>query len=359
MDFPNQLSGQLSGVEGNKEERYLLSANGDERTALPYAHVLVTGGAGFVGSHVCNALLRRGCKVTIFDAFLDFVQAKPLSSYVDLDRAGAAGRDRICVLRNDLRDRGAVREALERSRPDGIVHLAALPLVTVARHAPRLAVAINVDGTRNLLEEMVVPGTVRRLLFLSSSTVYGEFLYRPADEDHPTNPVDIYGRTKLIGEQLTQLYCPALGIDYVIIRSTAVYGSGDRNRRVVQLFIEQALSGGSLTVDDDGSEHLDFTYVKDLAAGIVLALFEEGARNNTFNLSRGEERSILELATVIQHLIPGAGIVHRSVRHSRPSRGTLNIAKARSVLGYRPCFSLEDGIADYLSLLKPQLKEAR
>jgi nucleoside-diphosphate-sugar epimerase len=337
----------------------VVGKNRDGRSAPLRSRVLVTGGAGFVGSHVCDALLACDCEVTIFDAFLDFTRAESLLPNGPVARAAPAAHDRVLVLRGDLRDRRAVHEALKRSRPDAVVHLAALPLMTAARDDPRLAVAINVDGTRNLLEEIITPGTVRRFLFLSSSTVYGDFLYRPVGEDHPTNPTDVYGRTKLIGEQLTRLFCSALGIDHVVIRSTAVYGLGDRNRRVVQLFLEQARGGHSLTIDNDGSERLDFTYVKDLAGGIALALFAEGARNEIFNLSCGEERSILDLATLIQRLIPAARIVHRPVERSRPSRGKLGIDKARSLLGYCPRFSLEDGIADYLSLLDPQLAEAR
>ena len=178
-----------------------------------------------------------------------------------------------------------------------MIHLAALPLLTAARDNPDLTVAINVDGTRNLLEELAAPGTVRRFVYLSSSSVYGHFRYRPVDEGHPTDPTEVYGRTKLIGEQLTRLFCSATGVEYVVLRPSAVYGPGDRHRRVVQLFLEQALAGQPLPIDGDGSECLDFTYVKDLAAGIALAV-SEGAGNETFNLSRSEERSILDLAEV-------------------------------------------------------------
>jgi nucleoside-diphosphate-sugar epimerase len=310
----------------------------------PVRRVLVTGGAGFVGRHVCRALADYGREVVVLDALLRF----PPTGGEAPAPASAPSPEAAALIRADLRDREAVREALGRLRPDAVVHLAALPLVGAD---PRLAVAVNVDGTRNLLEELGTPGTVRRFLFASSSTVYGDFRSRPVAEDHPTDPREGYGRTKLIGEQLTRLYCEAFGIPATIVRPTAVYGPGDGNRRVVQLFLEQALAGRPLTVEGDGSERLDFTYVEDLADGIALALLAEEGRGETFNLARGEERTVLELAAAIVRAVPGTRIVHRPAVCARPSRGALAIDKARRLLAYRPRFPLEVGIGRCLAAL--------
>ena len=171
--------------------------------------VLVTGGAGFVGSHVCETLLESDCDITVLDAFLHAARAG--TSSVAPDRSFSPRSVR--TIRGDLRDRNAVRAVLKSTLPEIVIHLAALPLLTAARDNPDLTVAINVDGTRNLLEELTAPGTVRRFVYLSSSSVYGHFRYRPIDEGHPTEPTEVYGRTKLIGEQLTRLFCSTRGVE--------------------------------------------------------------------------------------------------------------------------------------------------
>jgi nucleoside-diphosphate-sugar epimerase len=329
---------------------YPNNQRGDEQPDPSLLHVLVTGGAGFVGAHVCSRLLALGCQVTVLDALIDFSDSYP---GIRAARFPLPNGEHSSVFQKDLRSSAEVHAVLAQSRPDAVLHLAAMPLVNFAAVQPELAWDINVEGTRNLLEESAAIGTVRRFLFMSSSTVYGNFLYRPVDEDHPTAPVDVYGKTKLIGERMTRELCTKRGVDYSIIRATAVYGPGDRHGRVVQRFLEQAMSAKPLTIDNS-EDRLDFTSVYDLVEGIVLALFSKEGRNQIFNLSRGEERSILELATLVRALIPSTQIAHGSSSVLRPNRGTLNIAKAQSMLGYRARFSLEEGLADYFSLLKPK-----
>jgi nucleoside-diphosphate-sugar epimerase len=193
---------------------------------------------------------------------------------------------------------------------------------------------------------------VRRVVFASSSFVYGDFRYEPADEEHPTEPVDVYGGTKLAGEALVKGFSRRFGAEYVIARLSAVYGATDANRRVSQVFVERALLGEPLTLDSGGASRIDFTYCNDVAAGMAAAALDEAAANQVFNITRGEGRSILELAEIIRALVPGTAIEESGPSEPRPERGALGIERARRLIGYEPRFSLEEGLERYLAFVR-------
>ena len=307
--------------------------------------VLVTGGAGFIGRHLCSALAQHGCEVQVLDLVV------PCSRDTNSSTR---------YLKGSVLDTVALDHALSLC-PDIVVHMAAISLPGLARADPAGAVETNVEGTKRLLEKLASCHSVKRFVFVSSSMVYGNFLREPATEDHPNNPIETYGRTKLIGEQLTRLFCGSWDIPSVIVRPTAVYGPGDANRRVVQRLLEQALNGDTLTVDDDGSERLDFTHVADFTAGLALASLSPEAAGLDFNLSRGESFSVLELAQIIRELIPTSLIELRPRRQQerfRPQRGTLDISRAHKILGYNPQYSLRRGIAAYMQHLSIGLEMA-
>ena len=185
--------------------------------------------------------------------------------------------------------------------------------------------------------------------------VYGDFQTTPCPEDHPRNPKNAYGGCKLAAEIMTTTFARQFRIPYVIIRPSAVYGPTDANRRVVQMFVERALLGQPMILHNGGSATLDFTHVEDLAAGFVLATFADRAVGETFNITRGEGRSLKELALIIKKHVPQAQIVSRSYADERPRRGALDIAKARELLDYEPRYCLEDGIARLIPVVREHL----
>jgi UDP-glucose 4-epimerase len=187
---------------------------------------------------------------------------------------------------------------------------------------------------------------VERFVYTSSSMVYGDFQQYSANEEHPKNPKDIYGGTKLAGEILTQSFSRLFGIEYTIIRPSAVYGPTDVNRRVSGLFIDSALKGTELVLHGGGRTKLDFSYVKDTAHGFVLATLSDEARNEVFNVTRGEARSLLDFAEILKTWFPELKMRIEPHQAHRPKRGTLDISKARELLGYHPMYPLEDGIAE-------------
>jgi nucleoside-diphosphate-sugar epimerase len=217
---------------------------------------------------------------------------------------------------------------------------------------PTEALQINVDGTLSVLEGVKACGSVKRFIFTSSSFVYGHFQRPIADEEHPTQPIDVYGGTKLTGEILTRAYSSQHGFEHVIIRPSAVYGFGDCNRRVTQLLIDNAIKGKPLVLHDGGRSKIDFTYATDVADGFARALLTPEAANHTFNITRGNARSVLEFANEVKKHFPNAQLVEKPPDASRPERGTLSIEKARKLLGYNPKIDIEQGIKEYVTLLK-------
>jgi nucleoside-diphosphate-sugar epimerase len=321
--------------------------------------ILLVGGGGFIGAHLSRLLLERGHEVHIYDAFLNFDD--PFHShYGTLLRKRFQGiRQDVHIQRGDIRAGAHVYRYVTALEPEVIVHLAAVPVARLSAQLPEMVTGINIDGLINVLETMRSLKTVKRFLFFSSSFVYGHFQYSPADEEHPTRPIDAYGGTKLTGEVLTRSHCLQNGVPYVIIRPSSVYGPGDPNRRIVHLMIEKALAGQTIPLHNGGESLLDFTHVRDLVRGVYACITEPAAANEVFNLTRGRARKVRELAEVIRRFIPGLQTETVPADHTRPERGTLDISKARRLLGYEPHLDLEDGIEEMveearaLSCLQP------
>lgn len=308
---------------------------------LPKKRILVTGGCGFLGSHVAKKLARAGYDVTVFDRDVSRVRAK----FVD-------EVDGISVAVGDCCDRFGMLRIADKAKPEIVVHMAAEAVAKVCDLNPDNAMDSNLGGLSNALLAARSVGA-RRFVFVSSSFVYGDFQYIPADEEHPKNPKGIYGGTKLAGEAITKAFCERFGIAWVIVRPSAVYGAFDTNGRVVQRLLEHALAGEALRLDGVDSK-LDFTYIEDAVEGIYLATLKPEAEGEIFNITRGEGRSLKELADIITGLVPSAKIVEGDANDTKPQRGALDISKAKSVLGYNPQWSLKQGVIKYHQWMKGQ-----
>jgi UDP-glucose 4-epimerase len=314
--------------------------------------VLITGGCGFVGSYLARELLKQDYELMLFDAFLNYIDPFTSNYHHFLKARMRDLIGKVTIERGDIRVQKRMQQLLNDWKPDAVIHLAALPSAKESTQYPTEALQINVEGTLSVLEGVKACGSVQRFIFTSSSFVYGNFKRPVADEEHPTEPIDVYGGTKLTGEILTKSYAKQHGFEYVIVRPSAVYGFGDCNRRVTQLLIENAMQGKPLVLHDGGRSRIDFTYVTDVADGYVRALRTPAAANQTFNLTRGNARSILEFATEVKKHFPNAQLVEKPTDASRPERGTLSIEKARKLLGYDPKVDIEQGIKEYVAQLK-------
>lgn len=322
----------------------------------------VTGGEGFIGYHFCQELCRRDAdQVVTYDAQKHWIRmpksrwSRCLSHRLDeLD-----DQEVVTRVDGDVTDRGLLREALETHRPDVVVHFAALPLAGTCAQHPEAARRNILEGTHDLIDALHrADFDVSRLVYISSSMVYGDFETDeagdviPATEGQVCEPKGLYGAFKLGGEHVVRSYGHQFGVPYTIVRPSAVYGPTDCNRRVVELFLRRALEGKSLRLDNGGYHELDFTYVSDLVEGVAQASNHGAAENETFNLTRGEGRSIRELAEVIREYVPGTGTHTAEQESTRPRRGALDISKARDRFGYSPTVSLEEGIGKYLEFVE-------
>ena len=314
--------------------------------------ILITGGAGFIGYFLTKNLLAKGHEVIIYDAFLNYIP--PLKSHYPyyLEYRLRDLQDKASIVRGDIRHRGELVKTLKEFRPEIIIHLAAIPVATVSDQHSEDATQINLGGTATILEAIRAMGFVKRFVYASSSFVYGNFIRDSADENHPTSPIDVYGATKLSGEILTKGFGRRFGIEYVIVRPSAVYGPTDANRRVTQIFVEKALRGEPLTLYNGGQDRVDFTYIDDVVQGFSLAALQPEARNETFNITHGEGKSAEELANILKKLVPGTKTIIEESTEIRPKRGTLDISKAKKILGYQPQYPLEEGMKKYVEFIK-------
>jgi len=316
------------------------------------AKIFITGGAGFIGSYIAKKLIKMDEEVIVYDAFVQYVSPFESRHQKYLEKRFEGLKDRIVIVRGDTRNKGDIRRNILKYKPDRILHLAALPIADLANLYSEEAITTILQGTANVLEVIRDVDFVKRFIYTSSSMIYGDFQYTPADEEHPKNPTEIYGGTKYAGEILTQSFGRRYGIEYTIVRPSAVYGPTDINKRVSQIFLENALQGEEIIVHGEGRIKLDFTDIEDVVNGFILAIFKEEAGNEIFNITRGEGRSIVELADIIKKYFPDLKIVYKQAEIFRPKRGTLDITKARQLLGYNPKFSLEDGMKKYIEFVK-------
>jgi len=329
--------------------------------------VLLVGGAGFIGHNLSLELGKRGIETLIFDnlminSLVDNVYGRHSD---DLQNAVYQGfllqrfemlRDRGIRLQNgDARNYYDVVQCFSDFRPTHVVHLSAIASAVEARKNPGLCFDLQLVTLRNVLEACRSTSTdLTALMLLSSSTVYGDFETPEVDENTRPRPRGIYANTKYMAERLVRTYNHQHGLGTSIIRPSALYGERCVSRRVSQVFIENAMRGLPLLLEGGGDGLLDFTYIDDLVQGIVraLALHPGPGSSHTFNITRGNARTIAELASVVQQVVPDVILEERPRAEEKPIRGTLSVERARTVLGFEPQWSLEDGYLRYCNWYK-------
>ncbi len=265
-----------------------------------------------------------------------------LEERLDLLRQGG-----ITLHVQDARDYHALSRILTDIEPDVLVHAAAVAHAGRANKDPFSTFDHSLRTLENSLD-WARGSSVDHFVFLSSSMAYGNFTTAEVDEEHPLDPVGIYGALKVAGEKIVIAYQQVFDLPYTIVRPSALYGPRCVSRRVIQAFIENALEGKPLCIQGDGSDRLDFTYIDDLVTGLTGAIEHPAARNEIFNMTYGSARSILDAATLVQERFPGVEIERSERDRLMPRRGTLSVAKARSLIGYEPRHSLELAVPEYI-----------
>jgi len=315
--------------------------------------VLLTGGAGFIGSHVAERLLARGDRVVVLDNFNDFYDpALKRRNAAALEKAGAE------VVTGDIRDRDRVRELFERGRFDALVHLAALAGVRPSVEDPLAYADVNVQGTLILLEELRKrPQT--RFVFASSSSVYGANERVPFREDddihHPVSP---YAATKRAGELLCYTHHHLYGIPTSCLRFFTVYGPRQRPEMAIAKFVRAVLAGKPIPFYGDGTTRRDYTYIDDIVQGVVAAL-DRCAGYEIYNLGESETTSLSELVEQIGAVCGRAAVLDRQPLQPGDVLITFaDVSKARAQLGYQPTTPVAEGLRRYVAWYRSQPEAA-
>ncbi|MGE0391942.1 MAG: NAD-dependent epimerase/dehydratase family protein [Vicinamibacterales bacterium] len=307
--------------------------------------VLVTGGAGFIGSELTRQLLDAGNEVVVVDNF------------VNGSRENLPGdHPRLIVVDADIRDVPAVAPWL--ADASVVYHLACLG-VRHSVHAPAENHDVNATGTLGLLSASRAAG-VGRFVYVSSSEVYGTAMQVPMTELHPTFPCTVYGGSKLAGESYTRAFHRTYGYETVVIRPFNTYGprshhEGDSGE-VIPKFLLRCLAGKPMVIFGDGTQTRDFTYVSDSARGIVLAGEHPDAVGRTINLGFGAETTVDALARIVAKAAgrPDAVVEHVEGRPGDVLRLYADMTQARVLLGYAPSITLEDGLGRLLAWYREQ-----
>ena len=303
------------------------------------ARVLVTGGAGWLGAAVVRRLAARGDQVLVLDNFQAGAPA-------NLEGLGPTVR----LIPGDITDLSGLLLVIKEHRVQRIVHAAAIVSVLSSLGAPSHVTRVNIEGTLNVLEAMRL-FEVERTVHISSEETYGDFRYEPIDEEHPLAPTAPYGITKVASEHLGRFYRAQHKTDFINVRTSWVYGPRFPRLRIPRTLIEAALEKRPLHLPQGGDARIDHTYLDDCVEGILLALDHPTHPFDVYNIGSGQSWSTAELVAMVRELIPGAdltvgpGPLRFTDQMAAPKKGALDIARARTVLGYRPRYDLRQGLA--------------
>ena len=305
---------------------------------------LVTGGAGFIGSNLVDALLERGDQVTVLDNV-------STGRRENLDAALGRGAE---LVEGDIRDGEAVRDVFARAQPEVVVHLAAQIDVRRSVADPAFDAAVNVGGTITLLGAAQEAGVRRFVNASTGGAIYGEGRMLPAPEDHPVDPEAPYGQSKWCAEGYCELFRRMYGLSTVSLRFGNVYGPRQDplgEAGVIAIFCGRLLDGGRPTVFGDGLQTRDYIYVGDIVSAILAAAASDAT--GAFNVGRGEQTTVLELVEAL------AGAADRPFEpeHAPERPGeirhiALDASRAHRELGWEPAVPLRDGLEQTLASLR-------
>jgi len=303
---------------------------------LSRCKILVTGGAGFIGSELVHQLAERDASVLVVD---NLVNGKP-------GNIGDLARSQVSLVVQDIRNYGAMRQLLK--QVDIVYHLACLG-VRHSIHSPCENHEVNSTGTLGLLSAARAVG-VERFVYVSSSEVYGTAQWVPMTEDHPTFPMTVYGASKLAGECYARAFYRTYSYPTVVVRPFNTYGprchhDGDSGE-VIPKFMLRCLAGRSMVIFGSGTQTRDLTFVSDIARGILLAGLTDEAVGQTINLGYSQEVTINDLAREVAMVVgkPDASVIHDEHRPGDTLRLYADITLARTLLGFEPTVTLREGL---------------
>jgi len=330
--------------------------------------IALIGGAGFIGHNLAIHLQSLGAKVYIIDgmqvnnllSLIDNVDMLPnpdLSYAIISERTKLLKKANIDIKVQDVRDYHALSKLLNSINPNIIIQLAAVSHANRSNKDPYSTFDHSFRTLENSLDWARGKTCLEQFIFFSSSMVYGNFKNDQVDENSQCEPLGIYGALKYGSEKIIIGYNQTFEVPYTIIRPSALYGERCISRRVGQIFIENSIFGKDIVMSDGGNESLDFTYIDDLVDGVTKCIGNKNAINEIFNLTYGKACSIFNMSEIIKKHFPDIKV--RSIERDKlmPKRGTLNIDKARNLIGYNPVWPLEKGYPKYIDWYKKFVKD--
>jgi UDP-glucuronate 4-epimerase len=315
-------------------------------------NILVTGGAGFIGSHLVDRLLAEGgWQVTVVDDFNDFYDPSIKRANIRAHQQN----ERYRLVEADIRERRQLEPAFAETNFDCLVHLAARAGVRPSLGHPGLYCETNINGTLNLLELARAQG-VRQFIFGSSSSVYGINSQVPFSEDHPIfNPISPYAATKAAGELLCHTYAHLYDMRIVCLRFFTVYGARQRPDLAIHKFSKLISSGKPIPVFGDGTTRRDYTYIDDIIAGVRAAIDYEQSKYEIINLGESRTVELLELISLLENALHRqAEIDWQSPQPGDVPQTFADVTKAGRLLGYRPQTQIEEGIRRFVEWFHEQ-----
>ena len=324
--------------------------------------VLLVGGAGFIGHNLAIKLKENNYHVKVIDSLsvnnyysLKKNKKHPLKNFylkVLKERRQLLAKYNIKLIVQDARNYHAISRLITQFNPEYIFHLAAVAHANVSNKDPFSTFDHSMRTLENTLDTARGLKKLKRFIFLSSSMVYGQFKKKEVDEKTICNPLGIYGSLKYGAEKLIIGYNQVFNLPYTIIRPSALYGPRCVSGRVIQIFIENLLTGKEIKVSGNGKEKLDFTYIEDLTKGLALILKKKKAKNQIFNLTYGKSRSINDVVKILKKKFIKTKVKYLPRDKLIPFRGTLSIKKAKKLIGYKPKYNIERGLLEYIDWYK-------
>jgi UDP-glucose 4-epimerase len=322
-------------------------------TELKNTKILITGGAGFIGSTLAETLVSKGADVTIVDAMIAPYGANPYNL--------ASIKKKITFVKGDVRSKRLMRKLVKDKQY--VFHLAGQTGRVISMDNPWFDTDINIDGTLTVLDAMKKTKSKGKIIFASSRGVIGEPLYLPVDEKHPLRPKDVYGANKLVAEHYCFLYAQEYGLQATVLRFNNIYGPKCQIRSnhygTINLFTAYALTGKPMTVYGSGGQTRDYVYVTDVVSALIAAMATK-ANQETFFVASNTEVSLLEIVNIIKKHVKKA----KHVMLPYPDyfgkldfdRFICSYDKIHKKLGWSPKVSIEEGIKRTIMYYKKNLK---
>jgi len=310
--------------------------------------ILLTGGLGFIGHTIVRKLEDTEHTPVIIDNRSDYCGA------INRGELETLITERKALFKTNVQEHnvcisntGQIDYLVGDIKPDIIIHLAAFPRAKVVIQNPQVGCDVILKGLLNLLES-AKKHNVKRFVFISSSMIYGDFDQDNNPETASTNPIEPYGIMKLCAENLVRNYNRLYGLEYSIVRPSAVYGYRDVIDRVMSIFINRAQQNKPIYINGEGLA-LDLTFIDDAVDGIILCATNKNAKNGTFNITRGVARLLEDAGNIIiNELGSTSKIIVNENDGKYPKRGALDISKAKELLGFNPSVDIEEGLPKYI-----------